>query len=325
MVYCGKRSTACGHCRERRTSVCKQLSRNKADIFDVQCSRGMPCRQCARKRLPCGGYQNLLDLSFRDETNSIMLKMHHRVQRLDPDTEESATGITTAPRKGLDLLHTLRPNQSVVDIAVPYFLKSYLPDTTFSFVLDMSSEFSSSVCFNLSTNAVALATLARERKDGQLMCVSRTIYIKAIKQVNLALKSSEVDNNGTLVATLILGLFEAIVLSGGNTPNSSSNESSCLDSWIAHTNGTMSLLRYRGEELLETDFGKKIYYQVANRVRANCSQKRIRLPPDFLEIDKKMAPLVQNLDPTARFWKVVDMVIEMGVRLQGKQRQETIL
>jgi Fungal specific transcription factor domain len=206
-------------------------------------------------------------------------------------------------------------NEPIVDVAWTYFHNSFLPRSYFDDLPNMFDEFSMSNCFKASTRAAALANLARERKDGQLMQVSRKLYVKAVREVNAALDSpQEVSRDSTLVATLILGLFEALTL---NDPQKHSVRS-CIDNWHAHTNGTMSLIRFRGMELLQTDLGRRIYYQVANKVRANHTRLGTRLSPEFVELDALVAPELLGLEPVVRFWPVVDMTIELKAREKGQ-------
>jgi Fungal specific transcription factor domain len=200
----------------------------------------------------------------------------------------------------------------IVDVAFHYFLNVAVPDSHFNYVSGMLNKISSSKCFVSATRAVSLANLARERVDCQLMCSARGIHVKAIKELNAALKSNEVVENGTLIATLILGLFEVIVLNDGTSI------SGCLDGWISHTNGTMSLVKFRGKELLQTEFGRAIYFQTANTLRANCVQKFQRLPSNFTKLDKEMRSLLYDRDITIQWWPVVDRAIEMRARTQGK-------
>jgi Fungal specific transcription factor domain len=165
-----------------------------------------------------------------------------------------------------------------------------------------------SKCIIWSCYSAALANLARDRQDGQLMYFSRKFYVNALKHVNMALRSNEETvRNSTIVAVLVMGLFEAIIF-----------EDKSLDSWVAHTNGTLSLLKYRGERLLHTSFGKRIFVQVANHIRANCIQQGTLLPPALTELHKKMAPFLDEDEfPMIPFWpvlphKLVYMVKHIG-------------
>jgi Fungal specific transcription factor domain len=209
------------------------------------------------------------------------------------------------------LTFTKPVGQSIHDIAVNHFLMAYLPKTSFNFLFNSPGE--SSPCLNSAARAVALANLARQRTDGELMHISRIAYAKAVRQLNLALNSKEVSNS-TIAATSILGLFEALAMSTENSLDSSKPS----ESWIAHTNGTLSLIKYRGTELLQTTFGKELYIQAANKYRINCTAKRMRLSSEFLELDKKLAPLTLDFAPNAHFWPLIDKFNEMFVQDHGK-------
>jgi Fungal specific transcription factor domain len=193
-------------------------------------------------------------------------------------------------------------SQQTVEIALNHFIQSYVPGSHFEYVPAMLTQFYSSQCMNSSIRAVALANLAREKQDGLLMSMARAAHTNAVKDISAALKSDQITWNSTLVSGLVLGLFEAIAF----------DEKSSLDSWIAHTNGTMGLIKFRGKQLLQTDFGRQIYIQVANNIRANCAQRHTPLPQSFLEIDREMAPQLINLHPMVSWWPVVDMVIRMA-------------
>jgi Fungal specific transcription factor domain len=203
--------------------------------------------------------------------------------------------------------------QSVEDIAFHHLFMAYLPKSSFHFLSDCLDEFSTSKCFNTATHAVALANLARQRVDGSLMNFSRSFYVRAVREVNQALKSPEVSRNSTLAAASILGIFESLAMSIENSLNSSRY----FESWVAHTSGTMSLIRFRGTDLLQTRFGKELYLQASIKFRINCCQEKIRIPSDFLELDKQMAPLTLDLSPNAQGWPLVDKFNEMFAREEG--------
>jgi Fungal specific transcription factor domain len=207
-------------------------------------------------------------------------------------------------------------NQSIVEVAFHYFFNAYISGSCYGYIYGMLDDFTTSRSFIYATRAVAVANLARERKDDQLMRVARCIHVKAIKEMNSALNSKEVMRNSTLVATFVLGIFEATVM---GLEDSQISARDCLKNWIFHTNGTLSLVMFRGKELLDTPFGKKIYFLMANKVRANCILERIRLPPNFQALDKKMAPLMPKNDMAVQFWPVLDTIIELHVMEQRKQ------
>ncbi|EHK51027.1 hypothetical protein TRIATDRAFT_279683 [Trichoderma atroviride IMI 206040] len=59
MVYCGKPSKGCSHCRERK----------------IRCDQKEPgCGQCIKRHIECPGYRNMVDLMFRDESHDVIKK-----------------------------------------------------------------------------------------------------------------------------------------------------------------------------------------------------------------------------------------------------------
>jgi Fungal specific transcription factor domain len=187
----------------------------------------------------------------------------------------------------------------VSDVALNYFMNQYIPTTQhFAYlpkILDQHA--GTSTCIVSASHAAALANLARERQDHTLHRISRKAYSKAIKDINAALHSSEAVSASTLIAVLVMGLFEAI-----------SFEDTSLESWMAHTNGTLDLLSFRCHKLLHTALGKKIFVQIANYIRLNCTQQRTLLPQTLLDLEAKMMPLldeeVLEEHPIVPFWEV---------------------
>jgi Fungal specific transcription factor domain len=216
-------------------------------------------------------------------------------------------------------------SQSIIHFACQSFFGTIFPGSSFEYLPGMVAGEFASQCLLSSVHAVALAKLASEKKDIRLVHHSRAIHVKAIKQVNLALKSSkEVAKNSTLVATLILGLFEAIILNDESNQlvKSSVHVKNCFDNWVAHTNGTMSLIRYRGKELLQTDFGKRIYVFTASRIRANSVQLRVRMPEQAVELNRVMIPHMDQMDGmflVVRCWNLGDLMVDLVAKTRGNK------
>jgi hypothetical protein len=128
------------------------------------------------------------------------------------------------------------------------------------------------------------------------MHMSRKIHLNALNQINKALKSEEASFDSTLVSALVMGLFDTIVF----------DQEKSVDSWAAHSYGTLSLLNFRGEKLLHTDLGKRVYIQVAHHIRTICAQRGTLLPPALIQLDKKMAPHIDlRMNPMIRYWPVL--------------------
>jgi Fungal specific transcription factor domain len=263
---------------------------------------------------------------FKDETEYTKKRLQIDVQSNQEDdviwpiaSKDTSTERDASPMTETDFLHSsFSKSPSIVEIACQHFFRTILPGSSYEYLPDMISDgSSSSQCLISAIQAVALANIASERKDGQLMEYSKFVHVKAVRQVNQALKSSkEITRDSTLVATLVLGTFEALLL----IDERSSFVNRCFKNWVAHSNGTLSLIRFRGREFLRTEFGKRAYFFVTNKVRMNCFFLGLRLPPEIIELDKSMIPAVEDTDDLAiriRFLRSAGMMNELMARIRG--------
>ncbi|KAH6604074.1 hypothetical protein Trco_007520 [Trichoderma cornu-damae] len=79
MVYCGRPSKGCSHCRERK----------------IRCDQKEPgCGQCNKRQIECPGYRNMVDLMFRDESNHVIKK----ATTAKPRAKKLKHGVRAAPR-----------------------------------------------------------------------------------------------------------------------------------------------------------------------------------------------------------------------------------
>jgi Fungal specific transcription factor domain len=245
-------------------------------------------------------YANLV----RDETNQVIRRARgfHSAELFQASVEAFEAAAS-------DDIISVSLRTSVIDIALTFFIRVYvrassfililiikLPDSYFEFLPGMLEKYAkTSKCIISSSNAVAMANLARDRQDGQLMHLARKLYGNAIKDVNSALQSKEVTLNSTLVAAMVMGLFEAIAF-----------EERSVQSWAAHTYGTLSLLNFRGEKLILSEFEKQFYIETVHRVQCVCGQAATPLPSALTELQEKMAPHIdEGMHPMIPYWPLL--------------------
>ncbi|CRK13738.1 hypothetical protein BN1723_001998 [Verticillium longisporum] len=81
MVYCGKASQGCEHCRVRR----------------IKCNKAKPeCSQCVRAGKKCPGYRDQLSLMFRDESTKVIQKAHAQWGHDSASDTASTVAVSTA-------------------------------------------------------------------------------------------------------------------------------------------------------------------------------------------------------------------------------------
>ncbi|KAF2663289.1 hypothetical protein BT63DRAFT_419110 [Microthyrium microscopicum] len=294
MVYCGKPSQACEPCRKRRI---------KCDKLEPSCS------QCKRKSMQCSGYRNQLDLSFRDQTQAVVNKVTHDAKpppRLDVVAKRSTSldGIgdlslySSQSPPDFSMVISIPPQ----DIAFASFMEAYVPLSSFEYLPSVYKQNINSDAILYSTQAVALANLSRERRDGDLMQIARQFYSKALRQTKSALTTGEATSDATLASTLLLSLFESIALEGQVS----------MEKWNVHIQGALALLKVRGPASLENEAAKRMYMHIGQNIRVNCAQHGIPLPKALVALDKLAIPMLgQHL--LMAMWPVLDGFIKLQV------------
>jgi hypothetical protein len=146
--------------------------------------------------------------------------------------------------------------------------------------------------------AVGLASYAHAAKAPSLMDNARRQYVKAIQLTNEALKSPKgVKDDSTLVAIMVLGIFETIT---GSKP-------ALLKNWADHVNGAAAVVKLRGREQLQSPASRRITIQASSDLAATCIHRGIAVPECIGELMAEVREIDINPDPP---FTVVEMLIK---------------
>ncbi|KAJ5161914.1 hypothetical protein N7492_007306 [Penicillium capsulatum] len=307
MVYCGKPSKGCGHCRTRK----------------IRCDQVRPaCSQCIRAKRECPGYRDQLSLMFRDESQSV----RHRVAKSSSSERNSskekrsnisaraaspskkATSISNQISRS-DLspsgVQNVRPNPdaSMSVIARPWQMPMEIqppsqptPEEAICFYLQANAvpgglwmnEFvatflmqpggsTSKKAMQASMKAVASATLCRVRKVESLRPVARNEYLSALTLLNTALADAEdAKTNQALGAVVLLAVYEII------TARSTHD----IDLWTNHISGATALLDLRGTDQLNTEAGLRLFIHLRYQIIISCLQRDAPVPQSLIDCSK---------------------------------------
>jgi hypothetical protein len=241
--------------------------------------------------MQCPGYPNILDLTFHNETQGIISKYQKRTPSPLPEPADLA----------------------IQDIALVYFFNFYADGSHFNYLPELYSK--SPICTPLITSvyATALANLARERQEPELMLKACRFYGKALKETNEAIASKDATCDSTLASVLILSLFETIALDGKLS----------IQSWDAHNKGALLLLEARGMETLQTDIGRRLYMQIGNNVRVGCLQRGVPLPKEYLELDKQARMYLDFTLPVLLFWPITEEYLELQMLNKNRDSHQS--
>ncbi|KAL6242984.1 hypothetical protein RBB50_010084 [Rhinocladiella similis] len=176
MVYVGKPSRACAHCRRRKL---------RCDL------RSQACGQCARAGLVCGGYRDPNQLRIQDESQATRQKaMVGMIKALPPRIQiplhEKA--------KGAFFSHY------VIGMGRTYDVLERI-DTQSPSVPHLAA----------SVDAVSLAFFHFQYDSPRASSLAREKYLSALPLVNTALRSpQQLASDSTLLSILFLDLYEKI-------------------------------------------------------------------------------------------------------------------
>lgn len=154
-------------------------------------------------------------------------------------------------------------------------------------------------------HAAAFATLALRNKDAQYMKTARTSYARALVQTNTCLASrKDALLDRTLAAVLVLGLFEAISFSDEQSP----------ESWEAHTNGAVQLLRLRGASQFQSRVASQMFMQTMINIRTSHLQRAVAVPEELVKLSTDTASFIRTVDPVILIRPIMDKASNLRER-----------
>ncbi|EXJ61264.1 uncharacterized protein A1O5_11821 [Cladophialophora psammophila CBS 110553] len=260
----GRPSTGCFLCRKRR----------------VKCDEGRPgCRNCARLKKPCPGYRepgysfirtaifvsNQADSPAPRSSSSENLPQpaHFRASSTSTEGEDSDSATSDS------ILHSasratqrLRPLNSLssdpTEQAVCYSLTQLDANSrvlygnhAFNFLPEILSNSGRDSYLYAAMRSVAAINLANRSPTVDMHSIIESEYARAVSMVTAALADPEQClKDETLVAVWLLGIRE--LLASVNGPRGSSAHQT-------HVDGTLMLLRLRGEEQFTRPEGRHLY------------------------------------------------------------------
>ncbi|KAL2052527.1 hypothetical protein ABVK25_007087 [Lepraria finkii] len=272
MVYQGKPSAGCVNCRKRK----------------IKCDEATPaCSQCINTKRTCPGYVPRFDLVLRDQTKSVRRKAQRKKgdQRL-PSLSQSASSEESAPaltvralsdpggRSAYDvaenapsgeaiprIFNDFPEQQAICAFFLDFVLHPRHPDSVqghLEHLLPLYQNTTPDSPLSLATSSVALVlsgSSPTRRSDQQL---GRTIFGRALRKTSAAIRNpTESKKDETLMAVLLLGLFEKIMASA---------DASKSDMTKMHNAGAAALVMHRGLDNVKTDLAIGLLFSVRSQL-----------------------------------------------------------
>ncbi|KUJ22130.1 uncharacterized protein LY89DRAFT_778446 [Mollisia scopiformis] len=313
MVYCGKPSKGCSHCRQRK----------------IRCDQGVPaCSQCIKAQKECSGYRNMLDLAFRNESEHVIKKANAKSRKTPPRSKEASPIPKKDPRAAAvpgpatpvpsiivsnvtsDTFPTLFSDDwQNTESATPsfpfcmqptaqesgfnYFISNFvrLPNGPshghFSYVDHLYRTGALNDTLQVAITATGLASHATKTKSATLMARARREYALSLRNINAALISpTERLKDCTLMAILVVAVFESIA----------GAKSLSLKEWTEHINGAATLVKIRGRNQLKDRWSRGLFIHATSHVAVSCMQRDAAMPPQLVELRAEALKLLP-VDP----------------------------
>ncbi|CAG8932931.1 unnamed protein product [Penicillium salamii] len=285
MVYCGKPSLSCDRCSPS-------------------------CTQCIRAKVECPGYQDLLDWSFRDQTDDVIYKSQRSARRkrtapsLPASTSSSSPSIETYSQNS-PALPSLQKSlvYPVEEQAKAHFFTHYMSGGPcgghMSYLLPLTKHRPHSAV-NTALTAVGLAALSNIRMSPRMMLKARQVYTTALSQTNHALKTPALSKrDDILAAVVLLGMFEVMTCS----------DNLFIDRWMKHIEGAAKLIECRGSEQLSRSEGLELFTNLRAQITLSSIYQEKYSSPIMTQLTQDAK---QHRNPDDR---IIDEVSIIVVRL----------
>ncbi|KAJ4299921.1 hypothetical protein N0V90_005168 [Kalmusia sp. IMI 367209] len=290
-------------------------TREKIGYKERNCTHdGKQFSHFKNKGFQCPGYERAIDRLFQDESAAVERKTQKAkakalIAREERENAEKARRAIVKMQDaiGVPLLCPL------IDKGIAFFMMHYAAG------LDQPPMSSSAYNQHLSTygfhpivatvmTALGLAGVANLFMDGAMKREATKWYSDALNMTNKALtKSSEAKSDNTLLATMLLSVFEA------------TNNERSLVGWTQHVTGSASLLRMRGKAQFETPAGRRMYMQTVGLLTMKCMGMGIALPQFVHDFNEEVTKWEDAADPGNRFFHMHIAAIDFRAQILNHQ------
>lgn len=153
--------------------------------------------------------------------------------------------------------------------ATSHFFNRYVIDTAFSYLPEYWSQVADEKIVQAALLPAAIAALSQSLRQPSLLSQARVYYSTALTAINHALSNPlSATNDGTLLAVLLLAMYEAVTFRGHISPQN----------WIMHVNGLATILDLREHRNRDSQLGQVLTRHASNQILTNCAQQSIPIP-----------------------------------------------
>ncbi|KAK1750691.1 sterol uptake control protein 2 [Echria macrotheca] len=335
MVYCGKPSKGCSHCRERK----------------IRCDQREPgCGQCEKRQQECPGYRNLVDLMFRDESSHVIKKAKAKARRkghliIEPDSSpdlRNRLSLTPEPRgKALSLVvprsrpqtpsspgqHSVWSHDDSImspesgswpvtpAMALLYNLAPTCQERGTAYFFSRYVTMEETAChqrFDFLYEIWKPVSTTRDREvDGVLasmtavglmgiaiMTQSRDMMEAAQKSYGTALRLMNHALADPAEAIKDTTMLSVLILGVFEMMTENIPRTKTIEAFQEHVNGAAALAMMRGPAQFQTSAGKRMFSMLCQRVVISCIQRAMPVPEPIVQLFHEMNKANSPTDPS---------------------------
>ncbi|KAJ5176846.1 uncharacterized protein N7482_002723 [Penicillium canariense] len=203
-------------------------------------------------------------------------------------------------------LVTRELSEAPENLALGYFMHVYAPTAAFEYLSEVSSIYLTKEPLGDALLAPSLLLFSQNLRLPTVQSLAQTHYAKALRSTNSALSSPGLaEDNGTLLAVLLLSLYEALDFQGRKVPSN----------WNAHTQGASELLRLRGEGQFDNPLGRHLFRHASSNIRTHCAQLGVNTPSVLGTLENGYLEMIYPSEPSRRFGQVVDSIANLRANI----------
>ena len=159
--------------------------------------------------------------------------------------------------------------------ALSFFLSKYILDSNLEYLASLYTPYSDrEEQLSASIEAVGLVSLSNELESMELLDRARERYVQATRAINTALQDSvRARKDSTLLAVMLLSLYEIMTCT---------RSTMCL--WESHIKGAVALIRLRGRQKMQSQFGLRLLKQATAGAAVSAYRQNAAVPPEIVSL-----------------------------------------
>lgn len=266
------------------------------------------CSQCRRANIECEGYRDTFSLRLRDQTSLAARKTHERAAKSRTTSPKTESETECDETVSIHASVARELPEAPETLALSYFMHIYAPSAAFEYLVEVSATYLTTQPLADALLAPSLLLFSQNLRLPSVQALAQSHYATALRSTNSALSCPDLAiSDSTLLAVLLLSLFEALVFQGRKIPVN----------WNAHTRGASELLRLRGEAQFDNSLGRHLFRHASLNIRTHCAQLGVRTPSVLCILESTQLERIYTTGRPRQFGRVVDGIANVRANINN--------